>query len=338
LKVLVTGANGFLGSHVVNALQRAGHSVRALVRPGGANARPPPSDGVEFFLADLRSHPDLAAAFEDMDAVVHLAAAMTGTDYTILSDTLIGTERLLAAMSRSPVERLVLCSSFSVYDWLQAHGAVDEDLPVARDVYACGGYASAKLWQERLARRMGEKHGWKLTVLRPGFIWGPGGEFPLSSVGRSVGRIHLVFGGWRRPPYTHVENCADCFRLALENPDAVGGTFNVVDGHDVTAWRFMGEHLKRSRTRGLRVQLPYWLVRLVVAAVNSGSRLVLGPRAKLPSLFVPALFAQVYRPVRYRTQRLREALGWRPPLDFEQCLARTYAFPENGSSTEVRSS
>ena len=141
---------------------------------------------------------------------------------------------------------------------------------------------------------MSEAHGWQLTVLRPGFIWGLGNECPPGSIGRSIGRVHLVFGGFRQLPFTHVANCADCFRAAVESPKPIGQTLNVIDDHAITAWGFMGEYLRRSRTKGVRVLVPYWVMRLMTAAIYLSSRAILGSRAKLPSLFVPARLAQGY--------------------------------------------
>ena len=77
-------------------------------------------------------------------------------------------------MAASACRRLVLCSSFTVYDYSSIDRILDEDSPVyqARDIYARDGYTIAKWWQERVTRRFVEKYGWDLTVLRPGNIWG----------------------------------------------------------------------------------------------------------------------------------------------------------------------
>ena len=73
MKVLVTGAGGFLGRHVVDRLLERGHRVRAVIRAGSALADI--KYEVELFSADLRSHDNLVAAFDGIDAVLHLAAA-----------------------------------------------------------------------------------------------------------------------------------------------------------------------------------------------------------------------------------------------------------------------
>ena len=117
MRVLITGANGFLGRHVVAEFLRRGHAVRALVRPAARLDDLGWPEPVEVVRADLRVSRELAAAFAGVDVLVHLAAAVTGGEDAQLAATVVGTERLLDAMARSQTGRLVLASSFSVYDW-----------------------------------------------------------------------------------------------------------------------------------------------------------------------------------------------------------------------------
>src|SRR6185312_8272180 len=114
LKVLITGANGFLGQRVVAEFLRRGHAVRALVRPAAKVDRLGWPDEIEVFRADLRAPRDLVSAFEGVDAVVHLAAGVKGSEDAQFAASVVGTERLLDAMARSKTKRLVLASSFSV--------------------------------------------------------------------------------------------------------------------------------------------------------------------------------------------------------------------------------
>ncbi|HEX6884902.1 MAG TPA: NAD(P)-dependent oxidoreductase, partial [Planctomycetota bacterium] len=229
MKVLVTGANGFLGREVVAALVADGHAVRALVRPATDVARLGWGPAVEVVRADLRGGSRLEPLFEGVEACVHLATQMSGDDFTILSGTLLGTERLLAAMATSRAKRLVLCSSFSVFEWSAVGSTLDDDGPLPADPWPGGAYAAAKHWQERLARRAAEAHRLELTVLRPGFVWGRGND-DLACIGQRLGRLQLVFGPLRAPPLTHVANCADAFRFVLTRAESVGKTYNVVDG------------------------------------------------------------------------------------------------------------
>ena len=101
MRVLITGANGFLGARVVRAFQEAGIGVRALVRPAARVQPQGQGDEVEVFRADLRGGEPLEAAFDGIDVLVHLAACVVGDDEERFFSTVVGTERLLAAMART---------------------------------------------------------------------------------------------------------------------------------------------------------------------------------------------------------------------------------------------
>jgi nucleoside-diphosphate-sugar epimerase len=263
VKLLVTGANGFIGRPLVHALVEAGHEVRALVRPASDVRTLGWGPGVEVARADLRVAPELDTLFEGIDALVHLAAATGGDDAAQFASTVVGTERLLDAMRRSDTGRLVLISSFAVYSWTEVRQRADEDTPLERDPYARDGYTVAKLWQEKLARRYAADHGWDLTVLRPGAVWGRAHE-SSGRLGESLGPFHLVIGPRRRLPLSYVENCASAIAAAATHPDCAGRTLNVLDADEISAWDYVGTWLRRSGTRGWRVPVPLWLARAVM--------------------------------------------------------------------------
>lgn len=322
MRVLVTGANGFLGRSVVQALLAQGQTVRALVRPATAVESLGWPASVEIVRGDLRSTRELASAFDRVDALIHLAAAVTGGEDAMFASTVSGTERLLAAMAGTSCRRIVLASSFAVYDWSAIHGTLDETSPLeaGADLYRRDGYSIAKSWQERVTRRFAAAHGWDLTVLRPGFIWGRDHGY-LAACGQQIGRLHVVIGPFSRMPLTHVDNCADLFAHAVADPRAAGQTLNVVDGPGERIWTYLGNHLKRSGEGGLRVPFPYTvafgLVRLTFATIFKRNE-------KLPHILIPCRFESRLKPLRFTNRRARELLGWRPPFEYEECLRRTY--------------
>jgi 2-alkyl-3-oxoalkanoate reductase len=322
VKALVTGANGFLGRHVVAALLASGHRVRALVRPAARIEDLEWSAPVEIFRADLRSAPDLERAFDGVDVLVHLAAALSGGEDFQFAATVGGTERLLEAMARTSCRRLVLASTFAVYDWSAIRRTLDETSPLepAASLYDRDGYTIAKAWQERITRRVAERQAWDLTVLRPGYIWGRGHGY-LSALGQQVGPVHLVIGPLCRMPLTHVENCADLFALAAGDPRARGETFNVVDGEGERVWSYLGAYLRGTGERGIRIPIPYRLAHLLVRLAFAT---VFKRNTKLPHILIPCRFESRLKPLRYTNRRAREVLGWKPPLDFRESVSRTY--------------
>jgi len=339
MRALVTGANGFLGQHVVAALLARGIEVRALVRPAARLEALRWPSSVEVFRADLRASRELRRAFEDVDVLLHLAAVVSGGEDAQFAGTVVGTERLLDAMAATTCRRLVLCSSFSVYDYSSVRRVLDENSPLhqAPDVYSRDGYTIAKWWQERVTRRFAEKQGWDLTVLRPGFIWGRDHGY-LAALGQQFGRHHLVIGPLTRMPMTHVENCADVFALAAADARARGQTLNVIDGPGERIWTYLSDYMRGSGQPGWRVPVPYWPA---IWLVRLGFATVFRRATKVPSVLIPRRLESRLKPLRFENRRLRETLGWTPPLDYQQCLVRTYGSPPSsagrlGASTEAR--
>jgi UDP-glucose 4-epimerase len=321
MRVLVSGAAGFLGRRVAARLLERGHKVRAIVRP--SSKVPEWAEKVEIFRADLRSHDNLQCAFNDIDAVVHLAAATSGDEDAQFSSTVVGTERFLEAMRTSSVKRLIHVSSLVVYDWSRARGVMDEDTPLLLSPYSMGAYAIAKIWQERLVTKLTKQHRWETTIMRPGFIWGRD-HAEIAGMGRRLGRAYVMYGPLTRLPLTHVLNCADCVVAAVERPSAIGEIFNIVDSDEIRVWRYVTEYASRTHQRGILIPLPYTIGHGLAQLASLISRKLFGSRGKLPSLLTPNRFEAQFKPIRYSTRKLKQTLAWQAPWSFQDCLRSTY--------------
>lgn len=254
MKVLVSGAGGFLGRYVIDRLLERGHSACAIVRP--ASVVPAWDARIEILRADLRVHDNLISAFDGVDAVLHLAAANSDNENGQVASTVVATERFLEAMVQSSTKRLIHVSSLAVYDWTRAKGIMDENTPLLSDPYEMGAYTIAKVRQEQVVAKFARTQSWGLTVLRPGFIWGPQ-HAEIAGMGRHIGRAYLMFGPFTRLPLCHVANCADCLIAVVENPATIGQTFNVIDGDDIRVWRYVREYARRTGQRGFMLPVPY---------------------------------------------------------------------------------
>jgi len=321
VKVLVTGAGGFLGRHVVDRLLQRGHQVRAIVRP--ASPVPTWRNSVDVVRADLRLDDGLSSTFDQIDAVLHLASATSGNEDVQFSSTVVATETFLRAMAKSSVRRLVHVSSLVVYDWARTKSILDEKTPLLDNPYDMGGYTIAKIWQERVVAEFAATHSCSLTVVRPGFIWGRH-HAEIAGMGRKIGRAYLMFGPTTRLPLTYVVNCADCLVVAAESQAAIGESFNLVDNDNIRVWRYVREYAKRTNQHAFFVPLPYRLGLGLAYLALFVSRTFFGKKGKLPSLLTPRRFEAQFKPIRFDSTKLRETLGWIPPLSFDECLNETY--------------
>lgn len=321
MKVLVSGAGGFLGRHVVDRLVKGNHQVRAIVRP--ASPVPNWARQVEIFRADLRVADNLTSAFADVDAVIHAAAATTGGEDLQFTSTVVATENLLNAMAGTAVKRLIHVSSFVVYDWSVAKGVLDEGTAIRRDIYDMGGYTIAKVWQERIVKKVASSHSWDLTVMRPGFIWGRQ-HAEIAGMGRHLGRTFVIFGPRTRLPLSHVVNCADCIVVALENRASIGETINLIDSDTIRIWRYVREYTTRTGQNAWLIPMPYNVGLGIAHLATFASRTLFGKKGKLPSLIVPRRYELQFKPLRFSNRKLIGLIGWAPPLSFEECLSETY--------------
>ncbi|HUG71865.1 MAG TPA: NAD-dependent epimerase/dehydratase family protein [Steroidobacteraceae bacterium] len=226
MRVLVTGANGFLGAHVVARLAAAGHEIRASARQPLRAV----SSGVEAAEADLASGalPPLVAGCE---AVVHCAAraAPWGPRDAFLRDNVEATRRLVdAALAAGTVRRFVHISSPSIY--FRYRDATDIGEQFAPPVHWPTAYAETKWASEQIALAA---RGIGPVALRPRAIFGPGDRAILPrlvAVARR-GFFPLPGGGRAAVDVTCIDNVLDAIDLALRAPASVEGrAFNITNG------------------------------------------------------------------------------------------------------------
>jgi len=327
MKLLVTGASGFLGRHVVAEALRRGHGVRAQLRPAssidGLNWEGHP--GLEIRRADLRSRRGLAELVEGIDVVIHAAADKAGDFYAQFAANVVGTENLLLAMEEAGVNRMIHISTFSVYDNLSIHsgGVLDENSPIDTKADDRDDYARTKLLQERLVREHAEAHGLKVTCLRPGMIYGRGDLF-LARLGlRASDRWWVRIGGNTRIPINYVENCADAVVSAAEIPESAGETINVVDDDVPTHRRYIDELRQRTDPRPRVIPVPWWFMRCTARCAWLFNKAFCGGNARLPGLFRPAALHARFKPHLYNNDKLKRVLNWKQRYHLTEALDRS---------------
>jgi nucleoside-diphosphate-sugar epimerase len=327
MKLFVTGASGFLGRHIVAQAVKHGHDVRAQVRPVtdisafGWEGHPQ----VEVVRADLRNKAGLDNLVRGCDAVISNAACKAGDFYTQFAGTVVTTENVLAAMADVGIKRLVAVSTFSVYGFLKMsdRALLDEDSPIDDNPIDRDEYAQTKLVQEELAHGFAKEHGGKVTVVRPGVVYGKDNTW-TARIGAELGPNRcMVIGGRTILPLTYVENCAEAIVLCAVKEQAIGQTYNIVDD-DLPTHRGYLRALNKYRDPRIKTLPMPWIVWRAIAALGLGVNILfLGRRAKVPSILRPAALHARCKPAKYTNKLLKDSVGWSPHFGLEEALQRS---------------
>lgn len=321
MRVLVTGAGGFLGRAVVRAAQAAGHDVLAMHRPASPIAGEAPPPGVTAISGDLRQAGEWREALDGVAAVIHCAAAASGDIATQLAGTVLATENLLAALP-SGLTRFVHVSSLSVYDFAAPgwRGRLDEETPLETRPQRRDAYTTTKLRQEAMVRAHCRAAGVPLAVVRPGAIYGPGKDWDHGTA-LKLGGLDLIFAPLSPMRLIQVDNCAEAIVAALACPIADELIVNLVDEEQPGHWRFHRRACRAGAAVGLAVPVPYLAVRGLGALAWIASRLFFAGKARLPEWLDPPRQQVRWRPLRYGNDKARQALGWRQRVSLNEGLA-----------------
>lgn len=327
MKLLITGASGFLGQYVVAIALRQGHQVSAVVRPASSTetlawANHPQ---VELVRIDLRRRAGIETYLEGVDAVIHLAAAKAGDFYAQFGGTVLATENLLSAMTAVGLKRLVAISTFSVYDYI-AMGTgekLDENSPLVADPTSRDEYTQTKLLQEKLIREFEKEQAGLVTILRPGVIYGRDNLW-TARLGASIGsKRWLRIGARAKLPLAYVENCAEAIVLAAEQEAAIGKTLNVLDDNPPTQ-RAYAKQLRQRMPDAPRFVPVNWTVMSLLGNLAWGiNQKWLGGQAKLPGILVPSRLQARFKVLNYSNQKLKNTLNWEPRYTLEKALDRS---------------
>jgi predicted dehydrogenase/nucleoside-diphosphate-sugar epimerase len=318
--VLVTGAAGFIGSHLLARLLNDGVAVRAMVRPGSPRAGRIRRLDVEFFEGDLTDPQALREATKGIEVVYHLGCAMTNDPEDHRVATIEASQTLLDAALSDGVRRFIYVSTLALCDVasLPDGASVSEDIGYSPEL---GAYAEAKMKVEGLVRDAC-KRGLAATVFRPGIVIGPRGRvlFPHMGYGYND-QLFLIIGKGDVPlPITYVENTVDAFCRAASAEAAPGQTYQIVDEGNVTGEQFIEQFVRDAGLQSRIVHVPFPAAYLAAAAYEAGAAMRLLPAG----LTSREQLLQKRKSVRYDTSKAATELGWKPVVPLEEGLRKTF--------------
>jgi 2-alkyl-3-oxoalkanoate reductase len=323
MKSLVTGACGFVGRHLVDALVARGDEVTAVdLREAG------PRSEVRYERGDVRDGDAMSRLVAEQDVVFHNASVVhtrkTSSD-VVWGVNFDGTKNVIAACRQRGVGRIVYVSSASVvYEGRDIENG-DESLPYAGLSQA--PYADSKIAAER---EVLSENGPELRTcaIRPHVVFGPGDTRFLPAVLERARAGKLKFGVGREPKlsdFTYVDNLIDALLLAdaqLAAGKAAGEAYFVTNGEPRPFFDFVGQVLDGLGLPAIRGSVPFW-VAYGVAALAEGVDAIrgreIGKENGLSRFAVRYMCTHHY----FSIEKARRELGFEPRVSLDEGIGRT---------------
>ncbi len=325
MRVLVTGANGFVGAALCAELIKRGDQVRGLVRTTSDLSL---LEGIEAELVygSLDDASSLKEAVKGMDLVYHVAAAVSdwGSLEYFRRVNVEGARSLLEAAVAAKVRRFVLVSSVAVHSFIDARD-MDETSPQLPTPFY---YCRTKREAEELALSYHRAGKLEVAIARPGDVWGPGDRTSLLKMTALLERGLIIYigGGRKLGAFTYIENLVDGIILTGRKKEAAGEAFILTDGVEMS-WRTYFEKL----TAALDLPRPRLSLHPVVAR---------GLAALLETIYSafhirsrPPLTRYLARHLsvdfHFSIDKARSLLGYAPSVDTDEGIRRTARWYRN---------
>ncbi|MCP4007232.1 MAG: NAD(P)-dependent oxidoreductase [bacterium] len=317
--VLVTGGTGFIGRRLIDRLLELDREVVSFALPDEPISEHW-ADKVRVLRGDITKAEDVRAAMSGIRTVFHLAAVVGMGAYDVHWNVTVEGSRNVFDAAVANGTKVVLASSIVVYghqiQTLNCHEGLEHGK------YQ-GAYSRAKMAQEKLALEYQSDRGMTLTVVRPANVYGVGsGPWVDGLLGLfRLDMLPIVGDGSGNAGLVHVTNLVEAFLLAAAEPKAVGQVYTACDGLDVTWARYFND-LAALVGKSPLPQAP--LEPLIDAAREHEDPENLKAMEGMPSIPFEFLNLIGYSN-RFETRKLREELGWRPKVSYEEAMGEIEA-------------
>jgi len=329
MKILITGATGFLGNVLVKKLLENGEKdLRCFVRDRSRCASIEQSASqftdaaVDYFVGDLLSRDDLARALEGVNLVIHLAAMPSGSSAGIFLNTVVGSRNLIdACLKTSSLKKFLLISSIAVHNTndLPAGSVVNEETPLDSRPEKRDVYTHSKIMQEELFYSYAEKFEFDFVVVRPSVIYGPEGTALPARVGLQLPGMFLHLGGSNRIPITYVDNCAEAIIVVARDERSAGQVYDITDDNLPASKYYLKNYRKYvRRIRFIRVPYP---VLMLISRLNEAYFKF--SKGQLPAVFTRYKTASMWKSMVYDNSKIK-SLGWTPAVGLDEALRITF--------------
>lgn len=305
-KVLVTGAGGFIGSHLVERLVGLGAEVRAFVRYNSRNDQgliellpPEVKDAIEVVMGDLRDAETMRDLARNIDIVFHLAA-LIAIPYSylhpreVVETNIMGTLNMLNAARDYRVKKIIHTSTSEVYGTAQ-YVPIDEKHPLQGQ----SPYSASKIGADMLAGSFYRSYNMPIAIIRPFNTYGPRQSARAvipTIISQALTKEQILLGSlYPTRDYTYVDDVVEAFIKVAESSSSIGEVINIGSNFEIS----IGD-----------------IAAKVLSMVGKNKQIVTDPRRMRPEQSeVERLWCD--------NSKARKLLGWEPKLNFDEGLSRT---------------
>jgi len=313
MKILVTGANGFIGQRLCETLLKAGYFVRGAIRhlPSGVHSLKSSNNADFVFIDDISQETNWSMALKGIDCIIHLAARVhimketSGDTFTVFRKVNAEGTSLLARMAADAgVKRFIFLSTVKVNgEGTEKHQFTERDTPNPHD-----DYSTSKWEAEQALHNISDSVGLEVVILRPPLVYGPGVKANflrlLDMVNKNTPLPLSLVNNKRSMIY--IGNLVDAIVRCIEHPVIANQTFLVNDGQDVSTPE---------------------LIRMIARAMGKKARLFPCPVSLLKMIGkVAGKSAEIERLVnslQIDSTKIRRTLNWIPPFTVEEGILET---------------
>jgi nucleoside-diphosphate-sugar epimerase len=253
---VLTGATGFVGPHLVEALRARGCTVRALALPAEDTSGVEKA-GVTVYRGDVCLPETLCEPLRGADVVFHLAGihGLWRPRHEYYAVNVVGTQNVCRATLAAGVPRLVHVSSWTVYG-MGLHRVMQENLPLKP---LLDSYTVTKAEADKLVQHYIVKEQLPAVIVRPGTMFGPGDRVNFARMADRcrAGRAVIIGSGRNALPFVYVQDIVEGLILAATRNRAVGQVYNLSNDEPLTQEQFWRAIAEEIGTAPPRLRIPY---------------------------------------------------------------------------------
>jgi nucleoside-diphosphate-sugar epimerase len=307
-KILITGANGFIGNTLMRYYQNNDQAVVGVDLVG---------NGSDIIKGDIADPESIAHLLAQCDVIIHTAALVSNAmaDNDMWRVNVLATSNLIASAKKYKVRRFVQISSIVAYG-NDAEGELDENQPV----HANGGsYVLTKLASEHVVLAAQANSDIEVVIVRPGDAYGPGSRpwiiAPLEAIAKNQFMLPAKGQGFFRPIY--IDDLVRGIALATEHSAAAGEIFNLSCEGYISTKDYFAPHYQWLGKKG--PLLVSTKLALKVAAITSTVANLMGNLNEAS----PATVAQLATKSWFSIKKAEHILGWKPEISFDEGMQRS---------------